>query len=81
MYLAIILYFDWDNNRVLLGDSWVDYVNYNAVPPTKFDISTHLSHGQHEIIGGIIGKYADSVFAHNPKAPKKSSRGEHTAYC
>ena len=70
--------FDWDNNRVLLGDSWVYYVNSNAVPPTEFDISTHLTPAQHKTIGDVIGKYADSVFAHNPKAPKKSSLGEHT---
>ena len=48
---------------MLLEDSWVYYVNDNAVPPTKFYISTHLSPDQHEIIGAIIGKYDDLVFA------------------
>ena len=70
--------FDWDNNRVLLGDSWVYYINTNAVPPSKFDISRHLSPGQHEALEKIISKYADSVYAHNPKAPKRSLIGEHT---
>ena len=71
--------FDWENNRVLIGDTWVFYSNTSTgVAISEFDIAPSLSQRQHEQIQSTISKYADSVFVHNPKAPKRSTLGEHT---
>ena len=71
--------FDWENNKVLIGDTWIYYASTSTgVSLSEFDIAPSLTQKQHEQIQSTISKYADSVFVHNPKAPKQSSLGVHT---
>lgn len=70
--------FDWENKRVLMGDTWVFFADAQGGNETKFDVSEHLTHNQHNQIISTIEKYADAVFVHNPKAPKRASLGVHT---
>lgn len=71
--------FDWENNKVLMGDTWVYYSTAEAgTSHDDMDISTELSSKQYDLVKSIVDKYAESVFVHNPKAPKRSSMGVHT---
>ena len=70
--------FDWKNQRILMGDTWVYFSNISSGEDTKFDVSSHLTPSQHTLVTSIIEKHAESVFVHNPKAPKRSSLGVHT---
>lgn len=70
--------FDWENERVLMGDTWVYYANTTQATETTFDVSAHLSIDQKKKVIATIDKYAESVFVHNPRAPKRSSLGVHT---
>ena len=70
--------FDWEYNRVLMGDTWVYYANVSSAEESKFDVSRHLAPDQQKQIVSIINKHAESVFVHNPKAPKRSSLGIHS---
>jgi hypothetical protein len=65
--------FDWENHRLQLGDSWA----YAMSSPSKYDISPSLSSSEKGQINDLINGYADSVFVHNPRAPKKASFGVH----
>ena len=70
--------FDWENDKVLIGDTWVYYASASSGTHPEMDISSDLTSKQREEILDIINKYAESVFVHNPKAPKQSSIGVHT---
>ncbi len=72
--------FDWENHRLLLGEEWIYLTSSEATAPnsSKFDISSELNDSQTSSVRGLINKYAGSIFAHNPKAPKRSSVGVHT---
>lgn len=70
--------FDWENNKVLIGDTWVYYSTAEAGTSPHLDISTQLTNEQFVLVKDTIEKYADSIFVHNPKAPKRSSLGTHT---
>ena len=65
--------FDWENHRLQLGESWA----YAMSSPSKYDISSSLSSSEKGQINDLINGYADSVFVHNPRAPKKASFGVH----
>ena len=70
--------FDWENDRVLMGDTWVYYANISSAEERVFDISADLTMEQETLVKSTIMKYAEAVFVHNPKAPKRSSLGIHT---
>ena len=70
--------FDWENDQVLMGETWVYYTNVSTTKDRKFDVSALLTTDQNKQVTATIEKYADSVFVHNPKAPKRSSVGTHT---
>ncbi len=68
---------DWKNHRLYLGDTWVYYLTDSGDHNTaSFDISTHLSTEEHDHVSALLHQYP-SVFAHNPKAPRKSNLGLH----
>ena len=70
--------FDWENDRVLMGDTWVYYANTSSANEESFDVSPELTPERKRQVMSTIKKYADSVFVHNPKAPKRASLGIHT---
>ena len=70
--------FDWENQRLLLGDEWVYLTSSEANTPSNFDISSDLDESKTNSVRRLIDRYAGSVFAHNPRAPKRSSIGVHT---
>ena len=65
--------FDWDNHRLQLGESWA----YTTSLPLRYDISSSLSSSEKDQLNNLINGYADKIFVHNPKAPKKASFGVH----
>ena len=68
---------DWKNHILNLGDMWVYYLtdsgDHNTAP---FDISAHLSAEEQGHVRALLHQYP-SIFAHNPKAPRKSNLGIH----
>ena len=58
--------FDWENNKVLMGDTWVYYSTAEAGTSHDMDISTELSSKQYDLVKGIVDKYAEAVFVQNP---------------
>ena len=61
-----------------MGETWVYYANATQAKETAFDVSDHLTSEKKKQVVATIKKYAESVFVHNPKAPKRSSSGVHT---
>ena len=71
--------FDWKNNRMKVGNDWVYFANEGneGEPKQKLDISKQLLPKQHREVSKLIGNFFDSVFAHDPKAPKEANMGFH----
>ena len=71
-------HFDWDNQRIKLGDDWVYYLDQASEDSDKFKplVNDQLSDSQARKMQDCISKNND-VFAHNPKAPKECSSSSH----
>ena len=54
--------FDWENDRVLMGDTWVYYANISSANEESFDVSPELTPERKRQVMSTIKKYADSVF-------------------
>ena len=65
---------DWVNHKLLLGDSWVYLTDSSR--EENYDISPNLSKSETEVISNIIKQHT-SLFAHNPRAPRKANLGHH----
>jgi hypothetical protein len=70
--------FAWDENKVKLGDNWIYFVSGEKPDKNpRFDISNKLSQQQYSTLHEQVTRFADVVFAHNPKAPKQAKEGMH----
>ena len=66
--------FDWQNYRISLGGDWVYFIS--PLLEAQFDINTEIKPTEKQALLSILHQYTD-VFAHNPKAPRKSSATTH----
>ena len=66
--------FDWQNSRISLGGDWVYFIS--PLLESQFNINTKIKPTEKQALFSILHHYTD-LFAHNPKAPRKSSVTTH----
>ena len=68
--------FDWDNNRVKLGEDWIflSQDQEEKLKPCRY--GEHIDSKTKNMFTDLVNRF-NHVFTHNPKAPKMSKVGTH----